>query len=268
MSATIAEKTPCAPMPDYLIGEIPPLGGQGAAPQAAGGVPETQCPQIKICGWGGAREGAGRPCNPDPKPRVQAKPAPKPDLLRKIQSRPLGPRWHVLELAHHAAHRVTREVAEGETRSGWPYRPGYRAELPMIAARRVRNGHAVMERVPMFPGYGFVEFDADADAWQALQQIDGVKRLFMTRTMRPIPLPVGFVEWLVSTASKRLSLTMPRKPPRQPGAPLTIADGPFATLPAVVVSCDGLATTACVEIFGRAVPVTMPYEAFDAAPSN
>ena len=200
---------------------------------------------------GGARPGAGRKPNPAPA-----------NQQRAIQSKPLGPRWYVVELAYGASTRVIRDIVEGESREGREARPGYRAEMPMIAARRLRRGKWVIEHVAMFAGYCFVLFDAVADDWAPIRHIEGVAKLFMTKSQRPIPLPVNFVEWLVETASERLSLKAAKMLERQPGQTLFVADGPFVGFPATVLDCDGISTTADVELFGRLVSVTLPYSAF------
>lgn len=222
----------------------------------AGGMP-SNAPLISKTGrWGGPRANSG-----GARPGAGRKPNAAP-TQRAIQSKPLGPRWYVVELAFGAGARVIRDIVEGESREGREPRPGYRAEMPLIAARRLRRGQWVVDHIPMFGGYAFVLFDAVADDWAPIRHIEGVAKLFMTKSERPIPLPVGFVEWLIDTAADRLSLKAARMIERQPGELLSVADGPFVDLPAVCVECDGLNTTAHVEIFGRNVPVTLPYGAF------
>jgi transcription antitermination factor NusG len=213
--------------------------------------------------WGGARAHSGgpRPGFGGPQPG-SGRPRKAEQPQRVIQSHPIGERWYVVEHAPGAGHRVLRDIIEGESRVGREPRPGYRAEMPMIAARRLRRGVWTIEHIAMFPGYVMLCFDAAVDDWAPIRHIEGVAQLFMTKSMRPIPLPVGFVEWLVSTAAERLSLRASRMVARVPGTKLMVADGPFVSHPAVTVECDGINTTADVEFFGRTIPITLPYAAF------
>lgn len=208
----------------------------------------------KTSSWGGPRPGFGGPQPGSGRPRKKQE--------RAIQSKPLGSRWYVVELAFGADRRVIRDIIEGESREGRAPRPGYRAEMPMIATRRLRRGVWSIDHVPMFSGYIFVEFDAIADDWAPIRHIEGIAQLFMTKSMRPIPLPVGFVEWVIDTAAERLSLKAAKMLERQPGQQLLVADGPFADHPALCVECDGINTTAEIQFFGRLVRMTMPYSAF------
>lgn len=223
--------------------------------QASRGDPRVSNSQIepKTSKRGGPRPGFGGPQPGSGRPRKAE---------RVIQSKPLGSRWYVVELIFGSGQHVLRDILQGEKRPGRESRPEYRAEMPMIVTRRLRRGVWHLEHVAMFPGYAFVEFDAAVDDWAPIRHIEGVAQLFMTRSLRPIPLPVGFVEWLLATAADRLSLKAAKMLERQPGTKLMVADGPFQGFAASTVSCDGINTTADVEFFGRMVPVTLPYAAF------
>lgn len=224
--------TPCVPPAEGLeMDLISSKPGWGGARANSGG------PRANS---GGAREGAGR------------KPA-----QRIIQRSPPGPRWYVLQIHANARDRIVRDLVEGESRTGYPPRPPFTVELPMKADEVVRRGKREVVQVPMFTGYLFVQFDRDTDNWPAVQQVDGVIRVFTTRSLNPIPLPAGFVENLIKLAPERLHLPAVRMPLCEPGQKLRLAGGPMDGFPAVCLTCDGLTTRIGVHVFGRDVEMVV-----------
>lgn len=51
---------------------------------------------------------------------------------------------------------------------------------------------------PLFPGYLFVELDLSTQDWGSIGRTQGVKRLLSTPELRPLPVPIGFVEGLMA----------------------------------------------------------------------
>ena len=198
-------------------------------------------------GFGGPQPGSGRP------------------RKRPIQTLPLGLRWYVAEIFGGAEQRIAQDLLEGETRLGYPKRPPFDVHAPTIAKeRRIRGVHRV-EHVPMFPGYVFVQFDRTVDDWGLINGMDGVRGVIRTRTHTPIPTPVGFVEWLIKDAPRRLKLAAGKMPQFEPGQRLRVMDGPFAEFPATCIACDGRVTSAHVHIFGRDTRVEMARDMFSAS---
>src|SRR5215813_13754989 len=75
---------------------------------------------------------------------------------------------------------------------------GFRTYLPQINktirhARRFRN-----VRAPLFPRYMFLILDLARDRWLSVRSTIGVSTLF-TCEDRPIPVPAGVVETLISS---------------------------------------------------------------------
>jgi len=232
-------------------------------------------------GWGGPRENSGgarpnsggpransggsRPNSGGARPNSGPKPKPKPPPVRILQPRPLGPRWYVLQFCSGAEHAAIREIAQGEARPGRLPRPEFQTVLPMQCAMHRVRGHLVEHQVPMFGGYGFVRFDARADDWRVLSGIDGVIRVMTTRSLTPMPLPDdGLVERLVDTAAERLHLDSQEREHRPVGSSVRLLDGALVDHRGVVLACDGRTTTASLSLFGRDVPVTMAWAAFEA----
>ncbi len=216
----------------------------------AGGVGENT-PKNQTSRRGGLRSPrGGRPVGSKNKPRV-------PSLI--------GVRWHVFQMIRADQHRIVRDLIEGEGRPGYAPRPPFRVEVPTTAQEIVRKNRVETVQVPMFGGYGFIEFDRADDAWKAITSCDGVIRLFSGRTGIPTPLPVRFVEDLVDTRMDRRSVAVMRNAPRKAGDALAVVDGSMAGFPAVCEHCDGLTTRASVMIFGRPVPLTLPWASYRAA---
>ena len=118
----------------------------------------------------------------------------------------------------------------------------------------------------MYPGYLFIQFDRERDAWGTLATVDGLYRIVATRSLIPIPLPPDFMEWLVETEAERLKLPAVRMPCFEPGQRLKVDTGPFTGFAAVCVACDGYVTRARVHVFGRDMEVEFPRRMFAAAP--
>jgi transcription antitermination factor NusG len=256
--------------PMSIIEKLPPVS-EGDACQTLGGTLDActsektarnQPEIIKIAnGWGGsrpntggAREGAGR------------KPA-----QRAIQ-RATGPRWYVIEMFRGQENRIVRDLLEGESRIGYIARPSFEVCQPRIAVEVVRKGQRQVVHQNMFAGYAFVWLDHLCDPWPLVRQVDGVLRIFTTRSINPetgnvtpIPLPIGFVEALIDTAPERLKLAAVRLPSYAPGQMLRVETGPFAASSARCVACDGLTTRVAVHFFGRDVEVVLPRGGLSAA---
>lgn len=103
---------------------------------------------------------------------------------------------------------------------------GFRSYLPQINrtirhARRFRNVQA-----PLFPRYMFLILDLSRDRWLSVHSTIGVSTLF-TCEGRPIPVPAGVVEDLISSYDKtveRLDFGLAK------GQSVRILSGPFAEL--------------------------------------
>lgn len=117
----------------------------------------------------------------------------------------------------------------------------------------------------MFPGYLFVAFNPDADLWRPICSTRGVRRLFMTGTLRPVPVPHGVVEafllhpgGVIDKRPNALRLAM-----IPVGSRVRILAGPFADLSGV---CSQTSQTSqariglLLETLAGRVTVTLPRE--------
>ena len=172
-------------------------------------------PEIKIeNGWGGKRIGAGR----------------KPNPPHRLIQRATGPRWYVFEMMRGQEDRIVRELLIGEDRRGLVRRrPPFEVCQPRIVVEVVRKGQRLAVHQNMFAGYSFLRLDAVSEPWPLIREVEGVLRIFTTKSINPdtgnvtpIPLPVGFVEQLIDTAAQRLSFAAVRLPSYAAGQALRV----------------------------------------------
>jgi transcriptional antiterminator RfaH len=74
----------------------------------------------------------------------------------------------------------------------------------------------------VFPGYLFVQFDADRDRWQLIYSTAGVKHLFMRAPGRPLAMDPEFIERVKQDTSGQ-QWQAPAPPPAE-GAHVRITD--------------------------------------------
>jgi transcription elongation factor/antiterminator RfaH len=131
---------------------------------------------------------------------------------------------------------------------------GFRTYLPQINrtirhARRFRNVQA-----PLFPRYMFLILAPSRDRWLSVCSTIGVSTLF-TCEGRPIPVPAGVVEHLISSYDQTvesLDSGLAR------GQSVRILSGPFAELSGTLDRLDaGGRTRVLLEIMSTVVAVTI-----------
>ena len=132
-------------------------------------------------------------------------------------------RWYVV---HTRPHQEARAETNLE-------RQGFRAWLPVIERSRRHARRIDTVRVPVFPGYLFVELDIERQSWSAINGSYGVKRLLGDGT-RPRALPESFVAALHdATHAEGTCAFAPAD--LQPGRTVRITSGPFVDCVAVVL---------------------------------
>lgn len=115
---------------------------------------------------------------------------------------------------------------------------------------------------PLFPGYLFVRFDRERDRWRPICSTRGVRRLFMTGTQHPIPIPPGVVEAfmihpdaVIDHRPTALRLAMIHV-----GERVRIIAGPFADLSGVCAQSSGQRVRLLMDTLAGRVEVTVPRE--------
>jgi transcription antitermination factor NusG len=136
--------------------------------------------------------------------------------------------------------------------------PGHRSTLGVIRAPSVK-------RVPMFPSYLFVAFDATDPGWRRLATLPGVQKIFGATPDRPTPLPVGQVEDFLLQPEDALSSLYER--PRVGvgvGARGRVVDGAFEGHEGVCCLSTDERVTLLLELMGSPRPVAFPSELVEA----
>jgi transcriptional antiterminator RfaH len=162
-----------------------------------------------------------------------------------------GPRWHVAQTHQQAERQALSELT----------RQGYTGYLPLclvrVRDRALRTLSHTVER-PLFSGYLFIRFDANADTWRPICSTRGIRRLFMTGSQIPIPVADAAVEAL------RAGETLRRTPATRdalygPGTPCEAILGGGLKVNAVVVSRKGDKAVIAALMFGalREMVVTL-----------
>jgi len=161
-----------------------------------------------------------------------------------------GPRWLAVATHPQAERLATQEMSLA----------GYRSYLPYIAVRQRDPVVWSMWRkslVPRFAGYCFVQHDYDADPWQPIHRLAGVRNILTTPEGRPVPVDDKLIAWLMALDAEKPLLDAAKMPIFAVGQVVRIEDGPFQGFPATVLACDGYTTELLVTIFGRSTKVTI-----------
>lgn len=80
------------------------------------------------------------------------------------------------------------------------------------------------EKRALYKSYGFVRFDVLRDQWKRICSTYGVRRLFSTDIMHPIPVPVGIVENMIDIPVEEQEIVVE---PIYPDDEVMVTDGPL-----------------------------------------
>ena len=108
-------------------------------------------------------------------------------------------------------------------------RQGFRTFMPMREQEAPRRATVLR---PLFPGYIFVNFDADTTQWRVINNTFGVARLVMTRSDEPQAAPVPLMAALMARCGKNDVVMPPAM--LDPGDKVRVIGGPFRDLVAEV----------------------------------
>ncbi len=139
-----------------------------------------------------------------------------------------------------------QSLAESTIRAdGWP------VYAPECLDRR-RN-----RITPLFVGYLFALFDAEADDWPRICRCRGVYRI-LGRIGRPEPIPVGVIEGLMARTSARNVVDDPGDATNivqfNPGERARVATGPLAGFEGICSLSSRERVTLLLSLFGRQTP--------------
>jgi transcription antitermination factor NusG len=172
----------------------------------------------------------------------------------------IAPRWFVVSTYPQAEFQVW--AALGHFRRHLPtvvtYRQKMRHGRPVLT-----NGQRSSEPIirPFFPGYLFVELDLSDLSWASIGRTQGVKRLMSSPEMRPLPVPVGFVEALMAQGRAGDGAidpgATPKFPPLAPGDKVCVTVG-GTDLDTVVHMSEQERVWVLLRLFDRDVPTEVP----------
>lgn len=123
-----------------------------------------------------------------------------------------------------------------------------------VCKKTVRHARKVSTRdAPLFPGYLFIRLDPRNVRWRSVNGTIGVKSI-ISQNERPVPLPTGFVEALMSEVAE--DGTFDYRPRLRVGDKVELLSGPFARQVGELSKLDDRGRVAVLlNILSMAVPV-------------
>ena len=129
--------------------------------------------------------------------------------------------WYLLQLKPNS-HRIAERNLNQQ---------GFKTFLPLQEITRRKSSHFVNDLKPLFPGYMFVSFNPEIDAWRKINSTIGVSRL-VSFGSRPNALPTELVSGLMMRCDENGKL-LPSNALRE-GDSVELLTGPFAKFVATV----------------------------------
>ncbi len=155
----------------------------------------------------------------------------------------------------------------------------FQVEVPMEEVTEIKGGMRKRIRRNKFPGYVLVRMDLTDESWGVVRHTPGVTG-FVGHGHAPSPLsldeviailaPVPEKQIAVGAAGGKgggaLASAEPISVDFNVGDSVTVVDGPFATLHAIIseINIEAQKVTGLVEIFGRETPVELAFSQIDA----
>lgn len=129
--------------------------------------------------------------------------------------------WYLLQLKPNS-HRIAERNLNQQ---------GFKTFLPLQEITRRKSSHFVNDLKPLFPGYMFVSFNPEIDAWRKINSTIGVSRL-VSFGSEPKALPTELVSGLMMRCDKNGKLLPPNA--LREGDSVELLTGPFAKFVATV----------------------------------
>lgn len=154
-------------------------------------------------------------------------------------------RWYVAHTQPHAENRATDNLE----------RQAFTVFCPRME-RTVRHARKVTKmRVPLFPGYLFIQLNPQRDRWRNINGTRGVVRL-LTQGDTPIAVPTGVVEQIQSRIDSAGIIDWASS--LICGQQVRVCDGPFTNLIGRIEHLDSVGRVGVLlDLMGRAVSVHM-----------
>lgn len=164
-----------------------------------------------------------------------------------LHSTEIADSWYVAETLPRAEAQAERNLD----------RQGFTAFSPRF--RKLRRHARRTEQVlaPLFPGYLFVRFDRQRDAWRSINGTTGIRRLVGPSTGYPQPVADDIVEALLARCDNGIIASV--LPDLQPGDVVRVLSGPLADRLAVITTLDDKGRVGILlDILGTQTPIRVP----------
>jgi transcriptional antiterminator RfaH len=140
---------------------------------------------------------------------------------------------------------------------------GFQVFLPVQMVTRAHAGKREQVSRPLFPRYLFVSFDPEAKGHGCINNCRGVanRGLMVSADGDPIAIPNPIIEKIRQRADAMLAKAGEVTTGYQPGEVFQIAVGPFASFEASYMGEDRGKVWALVTLFGRAMTISLDFEA-------
>ena len=154
----------------------------------------------------------------------------------------------------------------------------FQVEVPMEEVTEIKGGMRKQIRRNKFPGYVLVRLDLTDESWGVVRHTPGVTG-FVGHGHSPSPLSLDEVIAILAPEPEKqvaaaaggkgggaTAAAAPISVDFNVGDSVTVVDGPFATLHAIIseINLEAQKVTGLVEIFGRETPVELAFSQIDA----
>lgn len=154
----------------------------------------------------------------------------------------------------------------------------FQVEVPMEEVTEIKGGIRKQLRRNKFPGYVLVRMEITDESWGVVRHTPGVTG-FVGNGHSPAPLALDEVIAILAPEPEKkpaaagaggkggggASASAPISVDFSVGDSVTVVDGPFATLHAIIseINLEAQKITGLVEIFGRETPVELAFSQID-----
>ena len=122
--------------------------------------------------------------------------------------------------------------------------------------------------LPLYPSYIFVRFDISERAWRSINGTRGVQGIIGAGEDTAIPLPVGFVEAMMSKLNGEGLVTIEESVQRliqfAPGTQLVVKSSNFNGLVGTCVESTSKRVTLFLSLLSREIKVSLPLHSVEA----
>lgn len=140
-------------------------------------------------------------------------------------------------------------------------RQGFHPFNPKCETERVTRGREVLSRAPYIPGYIFINFDIDDDAWRKINSTRGIRQLIYGSHERPARIRQDAMQIILDKCNGQIvkleEVDFALSKIVWPGAEVRVTDGPFAGFHGTVKWSKDDRAKVLMRLFGRDTPADL-----------